>query len=111
MSYSDRFSRGTFFAFALMFVVGCGGPSGDEAPADESLQAAEPTPTADETRAFNLPPAGTTGTPADNVTDPAMNDLPNPYTTIEGWARLHANIMATISHGRLPIPSGTTRLR
>jgi hypothetical protein len=38
---------------------------------------------------FVLPPSGTTGTPADNVTDPAANMLPNPNpTVITHWARL-----------------------
>jgi sugar lactone lactonase YvrE len=38
---------------------------------------------------FVLPPSGTTGTPADNVTDPALRNLPNPNpTVITNWALL-----------------------
>ena len=36
-----------------------------------------------------LPPSGTTGTPADDVTDPALRMLPNPNpTVITHWAKL-----------------------
>ena len=43
----------------------------------------------DEAPAFMLPPPGTTNTPADMVTDPALNMLPNPNpTVITNWGLL-----------------------
>jgi len=77
MSLPDRSKVTTLLAVALTILVGCGEPPGED------------TPAGDNTPAFNLPPAGTTGTPADDVTDPALNNLPNPNpTVVTNWGRL-----------------------
>ena len=63
MSLSERSKRMIPFGIALTLLVGCA-----EAPASD------------------LPPAGTTNTPADMVTDPALNMPPNPNpTVITNW--------------------------
>ncbi len=73
MSFSDRSSRGILFGLTLTLVVGC--TSGESAPADMvSLTAIS--------SGFMLPPAGITGTPADNITDPVLRGLPNPNPTV-----------------------------
>ena len=61
---------------ALVLLAGCGGPGGDDMSAGEMS-------------AFMLPPPGTTGTPADDVTDPALNNLPNSNpTVVTNWGPL-----------------------
>lgn len=84
MSISDRVIRVILVAMALTLFVGCGGaPEGGASVAD-----AVPSPTAISS-GFMLPPSGTTGTPADDVTDPALNNLPNPNpTVITNWGLL-----------------------
>lgn len=89
----DRFHWVIAASFAAALLAACGAASDEMAeevePADE---AATPGATADsdeEASPFDLPPAGTTGTAADEVTDPAANDLPNPNPTVlTDWAPL-----------------------
>jgi len=86
MSPSDRSIRVIPFAVALTLLVGCGGAAEDELAMAASADM--PSPTAISS-GFVLPPSGTTGTPADNVTDPALRMLPNPNpTVITHWAKL-----------------------
>ena len=83
MSMSDRSSRLILFSSALMLLAGCGGG------AEEGMPAADALPAPDNASPFNLPPAGITGTPADDVTDPALGNLSNPNpTVIEHWGHL-----------------------
>jgi len=85
MSFSDRSSRGILLGLTLTLLVGCN--SGESAPADMP-SADMPSPTAISS-GFMLPPSGTTGTPADDVTDPALGNLANPNpTVITNWALL-----------------------
>ena len=73
------------FALILLLVAGCGGTGDESAPAGDRADAGAAAPAA----AFVPPPAGTTGTPADNVTDPALRDLPNTHPNMTtNWARL-----------------------
>jgi sugar lactone lactonase YvrE len=83
MSLSERSKRVIPFGIALTLFVGCAGPAEDEVVVSSEM-------TADaEASAFMLPPRGTTNTPADMVTDPALNNLPNPNpTVITHWGRL-----------------------
>ena len=86
MSLSDRSIPVIPFAVALTLLVGCGGPAEDEMAMAASADM--PSPTAISS-GFMLPPSGTTGTPADDVTDPALRMLPNPNpTVITNWALL-----------------------
>ncbi len=86
MSLSDRSIRVIPFAVALTLLVGCGGPAEDEMAMASSADM--PSPTAISS-GFMLPPSGTTGTPADNVTDPALRMLPNPNPmVITHWGKL-----------------------
>ena len=94
MSIFKRSRRVIPFAFALPLLVGCAGPAGDEVvvssemTADNMAMADMPSPTAISS-GFMLPPSGTTGTPADDITDPALRMLPNPNpTVITHWAKL-----------------------
>ena len=83
MSLSDRSKATTLLGIALALLVGCGAPADDQASASEGAPAGTDAP------AFDLPPAGTTGTPADDVTDPALNNLPNPNPiVITNWGPL-----------------------
>ena len=64
-------------AVALALVFGSGGHAAQDGPA------------AGQRPAFNLPPVGTTGTPADRVKDPSLNNLPNPNPTVAtNWGPL-----------------------
>ena len=77
MSLSDCCKRVILFVIAPTLLVGCGGPAGD----DTALAGNAP--------AFVSPGPGITGTPADNVTDPALRNLPNPNpTVITNWGPL-----------------------
>jgi len=92
MSNSDRSRPVILSGIALtLLLVGCGAPADEEAPATDAMASAS-SGTVSLTAissGFVLPPSGTTGTPADNVTDPALNSLPNPNpTVITHWARL-----------------------
>ena len=83
MSLSERAKRVIPFGIVLTLFVGCAGPAEDEVVVSSEMTAAADAP------AFMLPPRGTTNTPADMVTDPALNNLPNPNpTVITHWARL-----------------------
>ncbi len=80
MSLSDHFKVMVLSAIAVTLLTGCGGPAGDDMSADDDMSA------------FTPPPPGITGTPADNVTDPALNSLPNPTpTVVENWGLLPDN--------------------
>ena len=79
MSLSDRSIRVIPFAVALTLLVGCGGPAEDEMAMAASADM--PSSTAISS-GFMLPPSGITGTPADNITDPALRMLPNPNPTV-----------------------------
>ncbi|MCH7935062.1 MAG: hypothetical protein IIC36_13800 [Gemmatimonadetes bacterium] len=79
MSLSDRSKRPVPFGLALTLLLGCAGAY---------TVGSTPSPTAISS-GFMLPPSGTTGTPADDVTDPALRNLPNPNpTVITHWAVL-----------------------
>jgi hypothetical protein len=83
MFLPDRSTLVTLLAVALTAVIGCGDPAVDDSPASEEKPAPAAAP------AFNLPPPGTTGTPADKVMDPASNGLPNPNPkVVTNWGRL-----------------------
>ena len=71
MLLSDRARTLTPLVIALFLIAGCGGPAADPAPVAEAPAAVADVP-------FVPPPAGTTGTPADMATDPALKNLPNP---------------------------------
>ncbi len=82
MLLPERAKAMTLVAVTLTMLVGCGPPAAEAPGLAETPAAAEPP-------AFTPPPAGTTGTPADKVTDPALNDLPNPNPkVITHWGRL-----------------------
>ncbi len=79
MSLSDRATRPIPLGLALTLLLGCAGAY---------TAANRPSPTAISS-GFMLPPSGTTGTPADDVTDPALRNLPNPNpTVITNWGLL-----------------------
>jgi len=79
MSLSDRATRPIPLGLALTLLLGCAGAY---------TAANRPSPTAISS-GYMLPPSGTTGTPADHVTDPALRNLPNPNpTVITHWAVL-----------------------
>ncbi len=89
MSFSERSIRVVPFAIALTLLVGCGGAADEEVVVEAEMVSVEAEMASEEAPAFNLPPAGTTNTPADNVTDPALRMLPNPNpTVITHWAKL-----------------------
>ena len=86
MSFYKRSMRVIPFAISLTLIAGCAGPAEDEIVISSEMTAGDDAP------AFNLPPEGTTGTPADNVTDPAMGNLPNPNPiVVEDWGKLPDN--------------------
>ena len=86
MSLSDRLKVMVFSGIALVLLAGCGAPAGDDMPADMS---AGDDMSGGEMSAFMLPPPGITGTPADDATDPALNNLPNPNATLTtNWGPL-----------------------
>ena len=88
MSNSDRSRPVILFAIALTLLVGCGAPAEDETSVADAMPADMASPTAISS-GFVLPSPGTTGTPADDVTDPALRGLPNPNpTVITHWGRL-----------------------
>ena len=88
MSFSDRSSRGILFGIALTLFVGCDAPDEDEMSVAEAMPAGMPSMTAISS-GFVLPSPGITGTPADNIADPALRNLPNPNpTVITNWALL-----------------------
>jgi sugar lactone lactonase YvrE len=73
--------------FALV-VAGCGRAADETSSAAEGTTPVDAAP-APEATTFVPPPAGTTGTPADKVTDPALKELPNPNPrVITNWAPL-----------------------
>lgn len=77
MSLLHRLNVTSLLAVALTMLVGWA-PAAGQAPAAENP-------------VFTPPPAGTTGTPADAVKDPALNNLPNPNpTVVTHWGRLPA---------------------
>ena len=76
MSLPDRLKVMVLSGIAPILLAGCGGPAGDDMSAGEMS-------------AFMLPPPGITGTPADDATDPALNNLPNPNATLTtNWGPL-----------------------
>jgi len=86
MSFSERSIRVIPFAVVLTLLVGCVGTADEEIATATSADM--PSFTAISS-GFMLPPSGITGTPADNVTDPALRGLPNPNpTVIEDWGKL-----------------------
>ena len=88
MSFSKRSMRMIPVAISLTIIVGCGGQAEDEVVISSEMTAGSEMSAG----AFNLPPAGITGTPADNATDPALRNLPNPNpTVIEDWGKLPDN--------------------
>lgn len=93
MSLLHRSKVTSLLAFALTMLVGWE-PAARQAPAGESP-------------AFKPPPAGVTGTPADNVKDPALNNLPNPNPkVITDWGRLPAGRVWGSSAGIAIGPDG-----
>lgn len=99
MLSSDRFRYAILTGFALALLVACGAaadetvesgePAGEAGSTSGDVATAEDIATAQDTAPFNLPPTGTTGTPADEVADPARDDLPNPNPTVlTNWGRL-----------------------
>ena len=83
MSVSDRSNRVISFGIVLTLFVGFATVS--------SLSGIQTSPTAISS-GFQLPPSGITGTPADNITDPALRGLPNPNpTVITHWGKLPDN--------------------
>ena len=89
MSLSDRSIRVIPFAVALTLLVGCGGTAEDEMAMAASADM--PSFTAISS-GFMLPPSGITGTPADNITDPALSIvLPLVQCRAPPWRHLDAN--------------------
>ena len=76
MSFSKRSMCMIPVAISLTVIVGCGGQAEDEVVISSEMTAGSEMSAG----AFNLPPAGITGTPADNATDPALRNLPNPQS-------------------------------
>ena len=86
MLFSERSIRAIPFAVVLTLLVGCVGTADEEMATATSADM--PSFTAISS-GFMLPPSGITGTPADNVTDPALRGLPNPNpTVIKDWGKL-----------------------
>ena len=86
MLFSERSMRVIPFAVVLTLLVGCVGTADEEMATATSADM--PSFTAISS-GFMLPPSGITGTPADNVIDPALRGLPNPnMTVIEDWGKL-----------------------
>ena len=86
MLFSERSIRVIPFAVVLTLLVGCVGTADEEMATATSADM--PSFTAISS-GFMLPPSGITGTPADNVTDPALRGLPNPNpTVITDWGKL-----------------------
>ena len=86
MLFSERSMRVIPFAVVLTLLVGCVGTADEEMATATSADM--PSFTAISS-GFMLPPSGITGTPVDNVTDPALRGLPNPNpTVIEDWGKL-----------------------
>ena len=92
MSLSERSKRVTPFGIALTLFVGCAGPAEDEVVISSEMTAMASAGTISSTTLSSglvLPPSGITGTPADNITDPALRMLPNPNpTVITHWGKL-----------------------
>ncbi len=88
MSRFDRSRVPLFVGFAAILLAGCGG-GGDEMPADMPADMPTDMSSGNMSEGFMPPPPGTTGTGADDITDPALNDLPNPNpTVVEDWGKL-----------------------
>ena len=86
MLFSERSIRVIPFAVVLTLLVGCVGTADEEMATATSADM--PSFTAISS-GFMLPPSGITGTPADNITDPALRGLPNPNpTVITDWGKL-----------------------
>ena len=86
MLFSARSMRVIPFAVVLTLLVGCVGTADEEMATATSADM--PSFTAISS-GFMLPPSGITGTPADNVTDPALRGLPNPNPTVStDWGKL-----------------------
>ncbi|MEX1258004.1 MAG: peptidyl-alpha-hydroxyglycine alpha-amidating lyase family protein [Gemmatimonadota bacterium] len=91
MSGFDRIQFPVLALIALAVAGGCGGTRGDTADGDMDAAADSMAGAAmaADTMPFDLPPSGTTGTPADAVTDPALTNLANPNpTVVTDWADL-----------------------
>ena len=89
MSIFERSKRVIPFGIALTLFVGCAGPAEDEMVMEDEVVMSSEMTADDEAPAFMLPPPGTTNTPADMVTDPALNMLPNPNpTVVTNWGLL-----------------------
>ncbi len=83
MSLSDHRSPTALLGLLTILIAGCGTGDGGQMQADGEVAGGGPA------TVFVPPPAGITGTPADEVADPAMGDLPNPNpTVIEDWGPL-----------------------
>lgn len=83
MSLSDHRSPTALLGLLTILIAGCGTGDGGQMQADGEAAGGGPA------TVFVPPPAGITGTPADEVADPAMGDLPNPNpTVIEDWGPL-----------------------
>jgi hypothetical protein len=87
MLFPERAATPFSLGLITVLAIGCG------APPDEDMSAMDAEPTVgdvvDGGPVFTPPPPGTTGTPADQVSDPAMNDLPNTHPNVlTNWARL-----------------------
>ncbi len=82
MSFPNRWYRVLVPSVLLIVGVACA-PDEDAAPAPDEMAGEE------QTSPFALPPPGVTGTPADDVSDPAMEDLPNPNpVVVTNWGQL-----------------------
>jgi hypothetical protein len=87
MSLVDRFRTVALSGTLLAVAVGCGAQADDALSAEEASGTA--TVSAADARPFVPPPAGTTGTPADDVVDPASRNLPNTHPNmVTNWGRL-----------------------
>ena len=101
MSLSDRSIVTTLVGVSLAMVIGCGAPA-DDMPAGNEMRAGG------DAVAFVPPPAGVTGTGADNITDPALRDLPNPISTVmTDWGKLPGSRVWGSTAGADTGPDGT----
>jgi len=87
MSSLDRFRAAGLLGVLSAFAAGCGAGPDASTPAAEGALAGGAT--AADAGPFAPPPPGLTGTPADEITDPALRDLPNTHPNlVTNWGRL-----------------------